>query len=138
VQSALLSLLFPLSWQGAFIPVLPSSMLDLLDAPVPFCVGVVRSSLPPPGVGARPAGVVFVDLDADTVLIGDSALEVGRLVNCLGGEETGGRWRGQVRGGGCGRPWAQSKGGRRARRGRARGAARRAGGGAEARHSRQP
>ena len=40
VQEALLSLLFPFNWQGCYIPVLPNDMLEILDAPVPFLVGI--------------------------------------------------------------------------------------------------
>ena len=40
VQEALLALLFPFVWQGCYVPVLPKSMLELLQAPVPLLVGV--------------------------------------------------------------------------------------------------
>lgn len=35
VSHALLSLLFPLQWQGAYVPVLPFASMEILDAPVP-------------------------------------------------------------------------------------------------------
>ena len=31
VSETLLALLFPLTWQGAYIPVLPNNLLDVLD-----------------------------------------------------------------------------------------------------------
>ena len=37
---ALLSFLFPFEWQGIYIPVMPYSLLDVLDAPVPFLLGL--------------------------------------------------------------------------------------------------
>lgn len=40
---ALLSLLYPFRWQGAYIPLLPPAMIGVVDAPVPFFVGVHRS-----------------------------------------------------------------------------------------------
>ncbi|EKU20485.1 denn domain-containing protein 4b, partial [Nannochloropsis gaditana CCMP526] len=40
IAEALLSLLFPLVWQGAYIPVMPLAMVDILEAPVPFFVGL--------------------------------------------------------------------------------------------------
>lgn len=63
IVEALLSLLFPLTWQGMYIPLLPSNMMDALDAPVPFLVGVN-------GKCPQPAGVVVCDLDDDVVHLG--------------------------------------------------------------------
>lgn len=34
-------LLHPLSWQSAYIPILPSTLIDFVQSPVPFIVGVV-------------------------------------------------------------------------------------------------
>ena len=42
---ALLSLLYPFRWQGAYIPLLPPAMIGVVDAPVPFFVGLHRSYL---------------------------------------------------------------------------------------------
>lgn len=69
VAEALLSLLFPLEWHGLYIPVLPSGMQDVLDAPVPYLVGVDGKYLNDKAV-QRPEGVVFVDLDEDVVHLG--------------------------------------------------------------------
>jgi hypothetical protein len=63
IVEALLSLLFPFTWQGMYIPLLPSNMLDALDAPVPFLVGVN-------GHCPHPVGVVVCDLDEDIVHLG--------------------------------------------------------------------
>lgn len=65
---ALLSLLFPFAWQGAYMPLLPSSMLDFLHAPCPFFAGI-HSRYLREGT-ERPPGVVFVDLDEDCVHLG--------------------------------------------------------------------
>ena len=78
VQEALLSLLFPLVWQGCFIPVLPSSMIELLEAPVPFCVGVPRGAMPT-RLDRHPLSVLIVDLDKDIITVGGK--EVGDLCN---------------------------------------------------------
>jgi hypothetical protein len=67
VAEALLSLLFPLQWQGMYIPVLPSGMSDVLEAPVPYLVGLDGSELENV---PRPAGVVICDLDQDVVHLG--------------------------------------------------------------------
>lgn len=70
VAEALVSLLFPFVYQGIYIPVLPYNLLDVLDAPTPFLLGLnskyLRSVLP----SSRPHGVVFVDLDEDVVHMG--------------------------------------------------------------------
>lgn len=42
VCEALLSFLFPFTWQGAYIPVLPDHMTEILDAPVPYLIGIQR------------------------------------------------------------------------------------------------
>lgn len=41
---ALMELLKPFQWAGAVIPILPNSMFEILDAPVPFLVGVAGDS----------------------------------------------------------------------------------------------
>lgn len=46
---------------------MPSSMIDILDAPVPFFVGVHRASL---DNYDKPQEVVYVDLDHNTVELG--------------------------------------------------------------------
>lgn len=67
---ALVSFLFPFEWQGIYIPVMPYSLLDVLDAPVPFLVGLHARYLAEVEPKNRPKGVVFVDLDRDTVHLG--------------------------------------------------------------------
>uniref|UniRef100_A0A672MRZ0 Suppression of tumorigenicity 5 protein-like n=1 Tax=Sinocyclocheilus grahami TaxID=75366 RepID=A0A672MRZ0_SINGR len=43
---AVVALLYPFSWQHTFIPVLPTSMVDIVCCPAPFLVGILSSSLP--------------------------------------------------------------------------------------------
>ncbi|KAH3756098.1 DeoxyUTP pyrophosphatase, dUTPase subfamily [Pelomyxa schiedti] len=47
---ALVPLMRPLTWQGIFVPVLPSHMQDCFDAPVPFIIGTqtLHRQHPPP------------------------------------------------------------------------------------------
>jgi len=70
VCEALLSFLFPLQWQGMYIPIMPYAMLDILDAPVPFLVGLHARYLIEAKPHMRPQGVIFVDLDRDIVHLG--------------------------------------------------------------------
>ncbi|KDO16772.1 hypothetical protein SPRG_17723 [Saprolegnia parasitica CBS 223.65] len=65
IAETLLTLLFPLAWQGAYIPVLPSSLLDVIDAPVPFLVGVHSKYL---ATASRSTDVFFIDLDHNRVI----------------------------------------------------------------------
>lgn len=37
---ALMSFIFPLNWLHSLIPILPLEMIDILDAPVPFLIGI--------------------------------------------------------------------------------------------------
>ena len=72
IQEGFMSFLFPLVWQGAYIPILPAKMLDLLDAPVPMFLGVERCHIFDgkkliPQYGS---GTIIVDVDNDKVLVG--------------------------------------------------------------------
>eukprot|EP01041_Mallomonas_annulata_P007630 gene7630-15617_t len=71
VQEALLSLLFPLVWQGAYIPVIPDHICeDILDAPVPIFVGLYGGFLKKPDEINRHPGIIFVDIDNDKIILG--------------------------------------------------------------------
>ena len=72
VAAGLVALLFPFEWQGAFIPVMPASMIEVLDAPVPFFVGVHTDALEVIyGEADRPTGVNYVFLDENRVAVAD-------------------------------------------------------------------
>ncbi|XP_077575120.1 DENN domain-containing protein 2C isoform X1 [Stigmatopora nigra] len=61
---AVLALLYPFTWQHTFVPVLPTSMLDISCSPTPFLIGVLAPSLP--HVLELPIEeVLIVDLCAD-------------------------------------------------------------------------
>ena len=70
VAEALVSLMFPFRWQGLYIPIIPYAMLDILDSPVPFLLGLHRRYLEEVLPSRRPRGVVYVDLDTDSVHLG--------------------------------------------------------------------
>ena len=69
VLEAFLSLLYPMVWQGAYIPVLPWHMMEFIDAPIPYVIGVHRKIVDTLPKEKRPTGVLFVDLDADDVTV---------------------------------------------------------------------
>lgn len=54
VAEGVSTLLFPFSWQHVYVPILPASLLNFLDAPVPYVMGLLhgpedKSSLQLPG-----------------------------------------------------------------------------------------
>lgn len=64
---ALQSVLFPFVWQHTFIPVLPTNMLDICQAPTPYIIGVLKGKhplLPPVSIDH---GIV-VDVDNSLIL----------------------------------------------------------------------
>uniref|UniRef100_UPI00358E3CF8 C-myc promoter-binding protein-like isoform X2 n=1 Tax=Myxine glutinosa TaxID=7769 RepID=UPI00358E3CF8 len=68
VAEALTSMIFPLRWQCPYVPLCPLSMADVLNAPVPFIVGVDSRYfdlyIPPPDV-------ICVDLDTNTISLSE-------------------------------------------------------------------
>ena len=69
---ALLAVLFPLTWQGMYIPVLPSQgssscCMDILEAPIPYLVGMTIDDTTQ---FRPPVGVVWCNLDSDIVHLG--------------------------------------------------------------------
>lgn len=64
-SNALLSLIWPLEWSGIYIPVLPTRLMEFLDAPIPYICGVVKRNdnlnLP------QDNDFVMVDLDANEI-----------------------------------------------------------------------
>jgi len=65
-HAAIGMILPPFSWQSIYIPVLPKSLVEYCMAPVPYLIGVHSSTIPL--LKKMPIeGIVFVDLDTDTV-----------------------------------------------------------------------
>lgn len=69
VQETLISFLYPLEWQGCYIPVLPLSLVEIVEAPVPFLIGVHSAYYNIVPEHRRPETVVFVDLDNGKITI---------------------------------------------------------------------
>jgi len=72
ISEALLALLFPLEWQGIYVPVLPNqdAVLNLLEAPVPYLIGLVTKPSQAYNPQSHPNGVLWCDLDNDTLHLG--------------------------------------------------------------------
>ncbi|KAF9357085.1 hypothetical protein BGX34_009611 [Mortierella sp. NVP85] len=67
-SESILYLLFPLYWHHIYIPVLPSSLREYLQAPVPYIMGVVRSCVES-NPDFPPEEACVVDLDAGKILM---------------------------------------------------------------------
>lgn len=69
IAEALLALLFPLEWQGLYVPVLSNhrTVSDVLQAPVPYLIGLVTQTYDPQ---SHPNGVLWCDLDNDALHLG--------------------------------------------------------------------
>ncbi|KAG0201010.1 hypothetical protein BGX28_006084 [Mortierella sp. GBA30] len=63
-SESFLYLFFPLYWQGVYIPILPTAMMTVLEAPVPYIIGVERSCC---NADFPPSDACIVDLDNGTV-----------------------------------------------------------------------
>jgi hypothetical protein len=60
---SLMSFIFPLCWKHNIIPILPASMIDVLDAPFPFLIGVEAAILAEyyPSFESRDVTMVLLD-----------------------------------------------------------------------------
>ncbi|MCJ1246086.1 hypothetical protein MMC30_003290 [Trapelia coarctata] len=63
-SKALLDLLYPLTWSGVFIPVLPARLVQAVEAPCPYIVGIERRY---EKVDLPDDDFVLVDLDQDEI-----------------------------------------------------------------------
>mmetsp|Transcript_5650 Transcript_5650/g.11710 ORF Transcript_5650/g.11710 Transcript_5650/m.11710 type:complete len:1333 (-) Transcript_5650:55-4053(-) len=68
-----LSLLFPMRWSHAYIPVLPTFLIPMLSAPMPFLCGINKANLADALYDLSPE-CVLVDLDKNTVTLGPETL----------------------------------------------------------------
>jgi len=69
VVQASVSLLYPLEWQHIFISVLPQTLLNFCEAPMPFVIGILRTSVNILKKRAQGLSeVVFIDIDNNKVI----------------------------------------------------------------------
>jgi DENN (AEX-3) domain len=68
-----LSLLFPMRWSHAYIPVLPHFLIPILSAPMPFLCGIIKTNLAD-ALYDLSRDCVLVDLDKNTVTLGPDTL----------------------------------------------------------------
>lgn len=70
-----LSLLFPMRWSHAYIPVLPHFLIPILSAPMPFLCGIIKTNLAD-ALYDLSRDCVLVDLDKNTVTLGPDTLQL--------------------------------------------------------------
>jgi hypothetical protein len=63
-SQALVALMYPLQWSGIFVPVLPGRLIQMIEAPVPYIVGIERRY---ENFDYPDDDFVLVDLDHDTI-----------------------------------------------------------------------
>jgi hypothetical protein len=63
-SAAITSLIYPLKWAGVFIPILPARLIQALEAPCPYIVGIERRY---ENLEFPDDDFVLVDLDQDTI-----------------------------------------------------------------------
>ncbi len=63
-SKALIELLYPLTWHGVYVPVLPARLIGAIEAPVPYIVGIERRY---ERVELPEDDFVLVDLDQDEI-----------------------------------------------------------------------
>jgi hypothetical protein len=64
VSRAIVELLYPFTWAGVFIPVLPARLIQALEAPCPYIVGIERRY---ENIELPSDDFVLVDLDQDEI-----------------------------------------------------------------------
>ena len=62
---AITNLLYPFQWAGVFIPVLPARLVQTIEAPCPYIVGIERRYEP---ADYPDDDYVLIDLDADSIV----------------------------------------------------------------------
>ena len=86
---ALIDLLFPFTWSGVLIPVLPARLIQALEAPCPYIVGIERRY---EKVELPSEDFVLVDLDADKIESGGELLSIAHGLAMIGESGDIARW----------------------------------------------
>ena len=75
VTAAIVQLMYPLKWAGIFIPVLPARLIQALEAPCPYIIGIERRY---ENVELPAEDIVLVDLDNGTIEATDGPISLPR------------------------------------------------------------
>jgi len=74
-----MSFIFPLCWKHTLIPILPAEMIDVLDAPLPFLIGIESGILSESYPDLSYEEVTQVNLDANAVYTSEKILETVKM-----------------------------------------------------------
>eukprot|EP00124_Ichthyophonus_hoferi_P001719 Ihof_evm2s98 gene=Ihof_evmTU2s98 len=69
IAESICALIYPLTWQHVYIPVLPEAMLSFVQAPMPYIIGVHRDHMEDiiRDIG-NPADLAYLDLENDVII----------------------------------------------------------------------
>jgi len=70
------ALLFPFKWWHIFIAVVPLSLLEVIEAPVPVMIGLLKEQYETLSI-EQIENRMWIKLDKDTIMIGNPTLEEG-------------------------------------------------------------
>ena len=74
-----MSFIFPLCWKHTLIPILPIEMIDVLDAPLPFLIGIESSILSEAYPDLSFEEVTQVNLDANAIYTSELVTETSKM-----------------------------------------------------------
>ena len=67
ITQGLLSLIFPFTWLYTYIPILPMSLIDYLDSPIPYIIGLLSNTVDIKELNEKFPGHVICDLNSSTI-----------------------------------------------------------------------
>jgi len=67
ITQGLLSLIFPFSWLYTYIPILPVNLIDYLDSPIPYIIGILANTIDINELNEKYPGHVICDLNSSTI-----------------------------------------------------------------------
>ena len=67
ITQGLLSLIFPFTWLYTYIPILPMSLIDYLDSPIPYIIGMLGNTIDINELNEKFPGHVICDLNSSTI-----------------------------------------------------------------------
>eukprot|EP01126_Amoeba_proteus_P062353 TRINITY_DN8465_c0_g1_i16.p1 TRINITY_DN8465_c0_g1~~TRINITY_DN8465_c0_g1_i16.p1 ORF type:complete len:603 (-),score=116.71 TRINITY_DN8465_c0_g1_i16:14-1822(-) len=73
--NALAAIVYPFSWQHVFIPILPRSLIEFVQAPMPFLIGILTSVQPLLEQQKIEEGTIIYHLDQSKIISGESSYE---------------------------------------------------------------
>ena len=67
ITQGLLSLIFPFTWLYTYIPILPKNLIDYLDSPIPYIIGIIVNTIDINELNEKYPGHVICDLNSSTI-----------------------------------------------------------------------